>query len=227
MNISLVLPAFNEEKNIQATLNFLLENKEINEIVVVNDGSNDKTAAICATFSQIKFIDLPKNKGKTFAVLEGVKQATHNHILLFDADLLGLRHAYITRLIKKYQEGYDMVIMDYSGTDWIRHKVIQGITALSGVRILHKKYFAEIPFEETDSFELETRINEYFMKHKLSIRIVEAETVVSPYKFQKYPFHVGLWREVKAMEQFMLVNGWSGLFDVIKTWRKIYKMRNH
>ncbi len=211
MKISLVMPAYNEEKNIEKTLEFILMTPNIDEIIIVNDGSSDHTADICQKFKNIIFIDLEKNKGKTHAVLEGVRKAKSEHILLFDADLLGLKHEYIERLINKYQEGYEMVIMDYSGTDWVRHKVIQGITALSGVRILQKKYFDKIPFVETDSFELETRINEYFLKNKLSITVVEAETVLSPFKFQKYPVHVGLWREMKAMEQFMLMNGWTGL----------------
>lgn len=225
MNISLVLPAYNEEKNIKSTIDLLLENKEINQIIVINDGSSDKTADICKAYDTITFIDLQQNKGKTNAVLRGIAEAKHDHIFLFDADLLGLKQEYITNTIKKYKDGYDMVIMDYSGAGWFRHRIIQGITALSGVRILHKKYFSEISFLPDDSFELETRINEYFIKHNLSIAIVDAETVVSPYKFQKYPFHVGVIREIQAMEQYMLINGIGGIFSTLGNWRKIYKKR--
>src|SRR5688500_5751458 len=125
MKISLIMPAYNEQKNIEKTLEFIVKTAHIDEIIVVNDGSSDKTKDICERFKGITLINLEKNRSKTHAVLAGVKKAQHDHILLFDADLLGLKQEYIVRLIKKYQEGYDMVIMDYGGMNVVLHSFLK------------------------------------------------------------------------------------------------------
>lgn len=225
MKISLVMPAYNEEKNIGNVLQFVITLSNIDEILVVNDGSTDNTASICKQFKTIRFINLEKNIGKTLAVQEGINQAKNDHILLFDADLIGLKHIYIQNLIQNYQNGYDMVIMDYGDMDWFRHDVIKGITALSGVRILHKSHFKHINFMYTNSFELETRINEYFLRKKMKIGYIEAPTVRTPFKFEKYNFFIGFMKEIIAIKQYIFINGLSGLPKLLISWNKIYTLR--
>jgi dolichyl-phosphate beta-glucosyltransferase len=92
--ISIVIPAFNEEKRLTATLTsvydfFTIKNSQF-EIIVVNDGSSDGTADLVDKFSQnypqIKLISYPDNKGKGFAIKTGVLSAQGTVILIDDAD---------------------------------------------------------------------------------------------------------------------------------------------
>lgn len=92
--ISIVIPAFNEEKTIATTLKrvyklALTEAKK--EIIVVNDGSKDNTGQILdelkKEFKGIKVINMPKNSGKGAAVKEGIKNTTGDIIVIQDADL--------------------------------------------------------------------------------------------------------------------------------------------
>ena len=91
MNLSIIIPVFNEETTILEILNRvnkLKKNCQI-EVIVINDGSNDNSKKIIENNSQCysKFIDLEKNSGKGKAVIEGIKNCTSDYILVQDADL--------------------------------------------------------------------------------------------------------------------------------------------
>ena len=81
MQISLIIPAYNEEKNILKTLKklkfFLKNEKDKWEILIINDGSTDNTLDMLKNYKSkfFKIISYKKNKGKGFAVKKGVKQA--------------------------------------------------------------------------------------------------------------------------------------------------------
>jgi dolichyl-phosphate beta-glucosyltransferase len=93
MNLSIVIPAYNEETRIGSTLQKLLyycrKHDYDYEIIVVNDGSTDKTSEIVRVINNpnIKLINLERNKGKGYAVKTGVMAAKKDFILMTDADL--------------------------------------------------------------------------------------------------------------------------------------------
>ena len=93
--VSIVVPAFNEERRVGATLERIaayLGARDIDwEIVAVDDGSRDTTSAVIdaasARWPQIRRITLPQNRGKGAAVREGMLAAAGELILFSDADL--------------------------------------------------------------------------------------------------------------------------------------------
>jgi dolichyl-phosphate beta-glucosyltransferase len=93
IKLSLVIPAFNEEKIIKATLdkvlNFLSKRRSGWEVVVVDDGSSDTTSKIVKNFSNldVRLIRLAKNQGKGAAIRMGIKKSRGNYIIFSDADL--------------------------------------------------------------------------------------------------------------------------------------------
>lgn len=93
MEISVIIPAFNEEKRIKKTLETILaylERKKYSyEIIVVNDGSTDKTKEVILEFhnKKIRVVDNPRNCGKGYSVQQGFLAATKKWILFTDADL--------------------------------------------------------------------------------------------------------------------------------------------
>jgi dolichol-phosphate mannosyltransferase len=114
--LSLVIPAYNEEPVIPhlrrevddfaGTLRCPLE------IVVVNDGSTDRTIALLADWAQadpsVKVLHLSRNFGHQIAATAGLDHATGDAIVLLDADLQDPLSA-IPDMIARYQEGYDVV----------------------------------------------------------------------------------------------------------------------
>ena len=94
MYLSIIIPAYNEEKRIQNTLlkvrDFLVQQNYEYEIIVVNDGSTDKTLDIVnqlkSKINSLILIDHKENKGKGFAVRGGMLQAKGDYKLFMDAD---------------------------------------------------------------------------------------------------------------------------------------------
>ena len=92
---SIVIPAYNEEARIGATLervlSFVQEQGWDAEVIVVNDGSRDKTSAIVQAFTAknpiLHLVENPGNRGKGYSVRNGVLQARGRIILFSDADL--------------------------------------------------------------------------------------------------------------------------------------------
>ena len=95
MNLSIIIPAFNEEESIKPLVNLIFESLDKNledfEIILIDDGSNDKTwdeiVKISNKFENIVSIKLLENYGKSDALDAGFKVCKGNYVLTMDADL--------------------------------------------------------------------------------------------------------------------------------------------
>jgi len=94
VEVSVIIPAYNEEESIAKTLkesaNYLKRRGDDFEIIVVNDGSTDETADILASLNDrvphLKTITHLKRQGKGEAVKNGVREARFRYCLFMDAD---------------------------------------------------------------------------------------------------------------------------------------------
>lgn len=92
MRISVIVPAYNEENTIQRVLEALeREMPGTHEIIVVDDGSTDRTAEIAEAVSRsaaaVRVIRLPRNQGKTAALRAGFAASSGEVVIVQDADL--------------------------------------------------------------------------------------------------------------------------------------------
>ena len=111
MKCLIIIPAYNEEKNIVRVVEELKNQYSQYDYVVINDGSSDNTAKICRK-NGYNLIDLPVNLGLAGAFQTGLKYAymkKYDCAIQFDADGQH-RPEFIGAMIEKIEEGYDIVI---------------------------------------------------------------------------------------------------------------------
>ena len=92
INLSVVIPCYNEEKTISVIVERIKAQKNLLiEIIIIDDHSNDNTlnelSKIAHIYPDIKIVRHEKNMGKGSALKSGIKLATGNIILIQDADL--------------------------------------------------------------------------------------------------------------------------------------------
>jgi len=119
---SIIIPAYNEAKRLAPTLDKVLSFARAQrwkfEVIVVNDGSRDNTADIVATYSrsnsQVRLIENPGNRGKGYAVKNGMLNARGRILLMSDADLSSpIEEA--SKLFDAIERGADVAI----GSRWL------------------------------------------------------------------------------------------------------------
>ncbi len=90
MNLSVIIPVYNEVESIQVILKRVQDTKLVHEIIVVDDGSKDGTRDVLATLdgkNGVRVILHERNKGKGAAVRTGMAAALGDVLLIQDADL--------------------------------------------------------------------------------------------------------------------------------------------
>ena len=166
--ISIIIPAYNEEVKIKDTLESIKGLEEINEIIVVDDGSTDKTTKIASEVNSEKIIvlKLDKNRGKGYALNYGLKIAMKNADIIgfLDADL-GSSANDIKKLISPIiNDEADVIIAKFppakkkGGLGFVKGLAKESVfemtgveldATLSGQRLFKKEVlekFDEIPF---------------------------------------------------------------------------------
>jgi dolichyl-phosphate beta-glucosyltransferase len=115
LSISIVIPAYNEEKRIGKSLrniiSYCTRHFTRYEIIVVDDGSADKTSEVVASFRHphVRILKNRKNWGKGYSVRRGMLAATYPLVLFTDSDL-ATPFEEITKLIRGVEDGHDVVI---------------------------------------------------------------------------------------------------------------------
>jgi glycosyltransferase involved in cell wall biosynthesis len=95
-SLSIVIPAYNEENRLPATIEAVerwLDTQAFDaiEVIVVDDGSRDRTAAVAAQYAErdprLRLLRNPGNRGKGYSVRHGMLEAASDWVLFTDADL--------------------------------------------------------------------------------------------------------------------------------------------
>lgn len=197
MNISLIIPAYNEEKYIKEVLEVAADIPDLLETIVVSDGSTDDTIKTVREYP-VKIIELPFNQGKGAAMLAGAQGARGDYLLFLDADLVGLQTKHILSLIDSFENGaFDMVVGIFD-SGRIRTDLAQVVAPfLSGQRIVKKAHLLSIDNLEIARFGVEVGLTKYAVKHKLKVKEVVLEGLTHVMKEEKLGFVKGFASRMK------------------------------
>ncbi|MFA6410771.1 MAG: glycosyltransferase family 2 protein [Candidatus Buchananbacteria bacterium] len=190
---SVIIPAYNEQDTIVAVIsnlkNYLdqtFPNQQ--EIIIVNDGSTDKTGEIIKTIAGIRAISHPYNKGYGASVKTAVSQVQSDWILVFDAD--GQHRPEDIKKLVDGSNGFDMVVgarQGYKGPairqpakkvlHWVAEYLVQRkIPDLnSGLRMVKTAYFKKYAHLLPQAFSWTTTITLAFFKDGLNVNYVPIE----------------------------------------------------
>lgn len=226
---SIIIPAYNEEKQIRGTVESLLRYLEktsyVFEILVVDDGSTDGSADMLKSLP-VTLIQHRHNRGYGASIKSGVKESKYDRVLLYDAD--GQHTPEQIALLVDAQEGYDMVVgarQGYQGP-WIRQpgkrlikKVAEYLSEQkipdfnSGLRIIDKALFNAFISLYPEGFSLTTTITIAALQNHYRVKYV-------PITVQKRQgtSTVG-WRD--ALTTIMLVSRLIVLFSPLKLFASI------
>jgi glycosyltransferase involved in cell wall biosynthesis len=159
-----VVAAYNEEKTIGEVLTALTSSKHIDEIIVVSDGSSDRTVEIARAFDGVRTIALRENHGKGFAMAVGVANASHDTLFFCDGDMLNILDAHIAALVTPVLDGecdMNIGVRDRGPVANVLHLHLKCGPVLSGIRVMKKAVFETVPPQYQAHFKIEAALN-YF-----------------------------------------------------------------
>ena len=187
MQFSIVIPAKNEEEGLSETLPKLRSLYPETEIIVVDDGSEDRTAQVCQE-AGVRVISHPYSKGNGAAVKAGARAASGDYIVFMDGD--GQHDpADIERLLYKLEEGYDLVVGARTGREsqaslmrwsangfynriasWMVNRRIDDLT--SGFRAVDRRKFLSFLYLLPNGFSYPTTSTMAFFRAGYSVGFV-------------------------------------------------------
>jgi glucosyl-3-phosphoglycerate synthase len=140
LTVSVIIPAFNEEKTVAHVVKVVKSLNYIKEVIVVDDGSADQTARVAQEAGAIVINHL-KNRGKGAAIKTGFKSSKGDIVVFLDADLQNLTKFQVDNIIKPIMNGE----ADITKTKFKREA--GRVTELTAKPLLNF-FFPEIKFDQ-------------------------------------------------------------------------------
>ena len=221
--ISVIIPAYNEEKAIGKTIEEIIKvMKENNiydesEIIVVNDGSSDNTKQEVISKGAI-VLENPHNMGYGYSLKKGIKNAKNETIVITDADL-SYPFTSVPQMLKEKEKGFDLVVGARTGkyykesifknilrkilkrfVEYVSGKKIKDIN--SGLRVFDKttvmKFFPRL----CDTFSFTTSQTLAYMMNNLFVSYIDI-----PYNKREGKTKVKLFKDSLKSIRYILESG--------------------
>lgn len=203
--VTAVLPAYNEESRIRPVLDAIVLSGAADEIIVVSDGSADNTLAVAQSVCGVTAVQLPRNRGKAFALREGARIASGDVLIFLDADLIGLQPGQVTSLIEPVVNGRAAMALGIFGGGRFWTDLAQRIAPnISGQRSLGRELFLSIPDLENCGFGVEVAITGYVRACGGRVERVSFAGVTHPTKEEKLGLMRGEWERFKMYAQILM-----------------------
>jgi len=219
VRITAIVAAYNEEKTIAAVLRALTSSPLIDEVIVVSDGSEDRTVEIARTFDGVRTVALHDNHGKGFAMAVGVANASNDTFFFCDGDMYNVTEEHIEALVMPVLRGecdMNIGVRDRGELANFFHLKLGFGPVLSGIRVMRRAVFETVPPQYQSHYKIEAALNCFGSRSGFR----QQETVIyglsHVIKEKKMPLADGLQARWRMSREVVLV-----LFDlyVFETWR--------
>jgi len=205
MRVTAIIPAYNEEERISTVLEAVKKSKRVDEIIVVDDGSEDKTAEV-ALNTGVKVIVNDKNLGKGGALCKGLRNCQSEVILFLDADLCGFETEDADHLLEPVISGdYDMTIGIFANGRLTTDLAQKVAPFLSGQRAIRRQILNDISGLEISRYGVEIALTRYVKKNNVRLKEVELVDVSHVMKEEKRGIIRGFAERLKMYRDIVKV----------------------
>jgi glycosyltransferase involved in cell wall biosynthesis len=214
-----IVAAYNEESTIADVLRVLKQSPLIDEVIVVSDGSEDRTVEMARTVDGVRTIALKENHGKGYAMAVGVANASNDTLFFCDGDMYNVTEEHIRALILPVVEGQcemNIGVRDRGAFNNFFHLKLKCGPVLSGIRVMRRRIFETVPVQYQSHFKIEASLNYFCARagHTQTQTIIYGLNHVL--KESKFGLKSGLRRRFRMLREVFLL-----MFDLylFETWR--------
>lgn len=195
MRIAAIIPAYNEEKTIGDVLSVVTECKQIDQVIVVSDGSTDDTVKIARQFGGVEVVELMENRGKGGAMKAGLEHTRAGIILFLDADLIGLTGDHIDALLRPVLENETVMSLGVFEKGRVATDLAQKMAPyLTGQRALQRDILGHISDLDLTRFGVEVALHRYVEENNIPVALITLPDLSHLMKEEK----LGLWKGLAA-----------------------------
>lgn len=205
-SIAAIVAAYNEAETIGPVVKTLVLSKQFRDVIVISDGSTDKTAEIARENGASLVHEFPWKHGKGSALMHGVAHTDAPLLFFCDADLIGLKTEHVKKILEPVIKGKMSMCVGIRDRGEVIMKISAYLPLIGGERAMSRRIFEDIPDRFLNGFMVESALNYYCRSRKLAYGTVELPGLGIRRKMQKVGFWKGLreyvrmdWQVIKAM----------------------------
>ncbi len=203
-SVAAIVAAYNEESTIGPIIETLVTSTLFRDVIVISDGSTDRTREIARAAGASLVHQFPWKHGKGAALMHGVSHTDAPILFFLDADLKGLSVEHLKKILAPVLAGRLAMCVGIRDRGWLGMKLAALLPLIGGERAMARRVFEDIPDRYLQGFMVESALNYYCRSRRLRYGTVELPGLKIRRKMQKVGFWRGLieygwmWKQVVA-----------------------------
>jgi dolichol-phosphate mannosyltransferase len=218
LNYTIIISVYNEYESIPLLLKELYKYSKENQIIIINDGSSDKSFELLNKCTFIDYLQNNKNSGKGYSIKKGLYSAKNSKIIIFDGDLELFTPDISKLMILNKQENIYSVIghrfkslnakissFDYGNFIFTYFFNLMNGSCFKDVLCCAKSFYKEdikVKNLKSDGFDFDVEILSYLLKNKKNNRIIDI-----PIRYKR--------RGIQEGKKLKISDGWTILKRII------------
>lgn len=201
--VAAIVPAYNEVETIGNVVRALADSGYFSEIIVISDGSTDKTAEIARGSGATMVHELPKRGGKAAAMQHGITHTDAPIIFFADADLYGFNREHIKKILDPVLTGQKFMNVGIRDRGAFFMRFSTHLPLIGGERAIIRKVIEDIPQKYLQGFMVEAAMNYYCRSRGLPYGSVLCHGLHIRHKYQKVGLARGLGQYFRMTGQVL------------------------